>query len=274
MKPKKPSDFSQASIYDLLNLGTDYSDRIISFADRYAHWRRINSIIKHFHREAKKAKRQNFNTLDIGCGKGYIDFKLKESVNKNCHLRVIGIDNYKPAIDFANTRKEFLNRGDCHFELMDACSLKFENDFFDIIICSEMLEHFKEPQRAINEINRVLKKGGRLILTTRFVYPLHDVPYDYFRYTKYGLRELFKDWKIDVLESESESLESIAILLQRLIFQINYKFNKFIKVILLVQVQFFLFLNRFVSKEFGDIKKETIEKDIMSSGYYLVCRKR
>ena len=62
----------------------------------------------------------------------------------------------------------------------DVHNLPFKDGEFGVVLCTEALEHFKEPQRAINEINRVLKKGGRLILTTRFVYPLHDVPYDYF----------------------------------------------------------------------------------------------
>jgi len=166
MKLKKSFDFSQANVYVLLHLDADYADRIISFADRYSHWRRIDSIINCFCRVVRKSKKQRFNILDAGCGRGYIDFKLKESANKDYNLQVTGIDKYKPAIDFANTRKKFLNRDDCSFELMDVCSLRFENDFFDIVICSEVLEHLKEPRLAIKEIYRVLKKGGLAIITT------------------------------------------------------------------------------------------------------------
>lgn len=169
-------------------------------------------------------------------------------------------------VDIDKTRKPDL--------VADAHKLPFNDNEFNIILCTEVLEHLKNPQKAINEMRRILKKGGKLILTTRFVYPLHDSPYDYFRYTKYGLKELFKNWNIEYLESESESLEGIAILLQRLIFQVDYKFNKFIKIILLIFVKIFLFLNKFIKYEFGNIGKSINEKNIMTSGYHLVCRKK
>lgn len=166
MEPKEPFDFSQARIYDLFDLDAHYPDRIVSFADRYVHWHRIYSIIKYFRREIKKRGGRDFNVLDIGCGRGYIDFKLKGSVSKDYNLQVIGIDSYKPAIDFANTRKKYLHRDDCDFELMDASNLRFENDSFDIVMCLELLEHIKEPQIVIKEMYRVLKKGGFAIIST------------------------------------------------------------------------------------------------------------
>jgi len=155
----------------------------------------------------------------------------------------------------------------------DIHKMPFQDNKFEIILCTEVLEHLKNPSMAISEMRRVLKEGGKLILTTRFIFPIHDAPNDYFRYTKYGLRELFKDWQILELKAETTSLETIAVLLQRLIFQINYKGNKFIKGILLILIKIFLFLNKFIKVEFGDIKKEQPEKNILTSGYYLVCKK-
>ncbi len=166
MESKEPFDFSSANLYVLLHLDADYPDKTISFTERYMHWRRIDSVLKCFQKEIKKRKMQNFKILDIGCGNGYLDFKLKDTVDRNCKLQITGIDSYKPAIDFANTRKEFLHRDDCHFELMDACELSFENDLFDVVICSEVLEHLKEPRMVIKEIYRVLKKDGLAIITT------------------------------------------------------------------------------------------------------------
>ncbi len=153
----------------------------------------------------------------------------------------------------------------------DIHKMPFKDSEFEIILCTEVLEHLKNPQVAIGEMKRVLKEDGKLILTTRFIFPIHDAPNDYFRYTKYGLRELFKEWEILGLEAEATSVETIAVLLQRLIFQINYKYNKFIKAILFIFIQIFMFLNKFIKVEFGDIKKEQTEKDILTSGYYLVA---
>jgi 2-polyprenyl-3-methyl-5-hydroxy-6-metoxy-1,4-benzoquinol methylase len=65
--------------------------------------------------------------------------------------------------------------------------LPFKDGEFDNILCTEVLEHLAEPAAAILEMERVLKPGGKLILTTCFIFPIHDAPGDYFRYTKYGL---------------------------------------------------------------------------------------
>lgn len=78
--------------------------------------------------------------------------------------------------------------------------MKVGNDRFDGVIATEVLEHSSEPQRAINEINRVLKKGGKCILTTRFMYPFHQNPHDYFRFSKEGLEHLFRGFsKVEII---------------------------------------------------------------------------
>lgn len=59
---------------------------------------------------------------------------------------------------------------------------------YDIVLCSEVLEHLPLPEQALTSINRVLKSGGRLVLTVPFLSRLHEEPNDYFRYTSHGLR--------------------------------------------------------------------------------------
>src|SRR6476661_3646451 len=78
----------------------------------------------------------------------------------------------------------------------DAQALGVRDAAFDVVLCTEVLEHLREPQQAIDEMFRVLKPGGRLLLTTRFLFPIHDAPDDYFRYTKYGLRYLLRRFEI------------------------------------------------------------------------------
>jgi SAM-dependent methyltransferase len=71
-----------------------------------------------------------------------------------------------------------------------AHALPFGDNEFDIVLCTEMLEHVPDPQAVLSEIQRVLRPGGRLIMTTPFLVPLHEEPYDFFRYTSHGLRHL------------------------------------------------------------------------------------
>src|SRR5581483_6584928 len=56
----------------------------------------------------------------------------------------------------------------------------------------QVLEHVAEPQKVITELHRVLRPGGSLFLTVPLVGELHEEPYDFYRYTPYGLRHLFE----------------------------------------------------------------------------------
>lgn len=70
----------------------------------------------------------------------------------------------------------------------DAASLPFMDHCFDAVTCLEVLEHVAEPEIVMGEISRVLKPGGRVWISTPFLYPLHDAPFDFRRYTEFGLR--------------------------------------------------------------------------------------
>jgi SAM-dependent methyltransferase len=156
----------------------------------------------------------------------------------------------------------------------DAHSLPFKDSEFELVLCTEVLEHVKNPQKVIDEIGRVLKPGGRVILTTRFVYPLHDTPHDHWRFTKYGLKELFKDWEVIELVGETKNFSTIAALLQRMCFQSDFIFGKPMKFVVLLIAWMLSHLDFLTRKEYGDIKKSKLENDLMPTGYYIVCQKK
>lgn len=74
----------------------------------------------------------------------------------------------------------------------DALRLPFRDAVVDAVVCSEALEHLPDPFGALTEIARVLKPGGRALVTVPFAIGLHEAPRDFFRYTPYGLQELCK----------------------------------------------------------------------------------
>ena len=70
--------------------------------------------------------------------------------------------------------------------LSDATSIPVENASFDAVLCTEVLEHVPEPIRVISEISRVLRPGGKLILTAPLGSGIHQEPYHYYGgYTPY-----------------------------------------------------------------------------------------
>lgn len=58
----------------------------------------------------------------------------------------------------------------------------------DCALCTEVLEHCPEPEEVLREVWRVLRPGGILFLTVPFLWPLHEAPYDYYRYTPFALQ--------------------------------------------------------------------------------------
>lgn len=68
--------------------------------------------------------------------------------------------------------------------------LPFEDNKFGCVICEHVLEHLEEPAKAIDEIKRVLKPKGLLILVVPFSWPIHEKPYDLWRFSEEGLRAL------------------------------------------------------------------------------------
>ena len=73
---------------------------------------------------------------------------------------------------------------------------------FDHVVLTQVLEHVPEPARVLAELHRVLKPGGTLWLTAPFFYAEHERPYDFFRYTQFGLRRLLESAGFEVLEVE------------------------------------------------------------------------
>lgn len=69
-------------------------------------------------------------------------------------------------------------------------AMPIENDLFDAILCTEVLEHLEKPYESVQEMYRVLKPGGKLFLTVPMSHAEHQTPYDFFRYTSFGLEKI------------------------------------------------------------------------------------
>lgn len=80
------------------------------------------------------------------------------------------------------------------------------DSFFDLVVCTEVLEHTLDPFSAIKEINRILKVGGKLLLSTPFDFRIHGPLPDCWRFTEHGLRTILKEYRfVDVNPLENEN---------------------------------------------------------------------
>ncbi len=155
-----------------------------------------------------------------------------------------------------------------------AYDLPFKDGEVEAVLSTDVFEHLKDPVKAVAEMKRVLKKGGTVIFATRFIFPIHDSPNDFWRFTKYGLRELFKDFDIVELEAETVNFSTISILLQRIGFQTKLRFNKPAKLFIFLLARLLTHCNWIITEEYGDICRKNKEDGMMASGYYLVAKKR
>jgi SAM-dependent methyltransferase len=75
----------------------------------------------------------------------------------------------------------------------DALRLPVMDQSFDIVFATQVIEHVTNPHVMVRECKRILRPKGCLILSGPFFWPLHEEPYDFFRFTKYGFEQLVKD---------------------------------------------------------------------------------
>lgn len=85
----------------------------------------------------------------------------------------------------------------------DGMKLPFRDASVDSAICLEVAEHVSDPQTLLLEISRVLKPGGQLFISAPFLYPIHDAPHDFQRFTRHGLQYLVERAGLRILGIES-----------------------------------------------------------------------
>ena len=82
----------------------------------------------------------------------------------------------------------------------DGNTIPFENHTFDSILCNQVFEHVFNPDEFLQEINRVTKTHGKLLLTVPFVWDEHEQPYDYARYSSFGLKHMLEKHGFEIME--------------------------------------------------------------------------
>lgn len=85
----------------------------------------------------------------------------------------------------------------------DATAIPLAGASVDLIVCKQVLEHIPEPVRLLEEVRRVLHPGGRILLSTNQSWPQHQQPYDFFRFTSFGLRWCFERAGLEVERMEA-----------------------------------------------------------------------
>lgn len=182
------------------------------------------------------------NFLDLGCGN-----KPYQSLYMPLTVSQVGCDVVQSDQNSVDV-------------LCPATDLKFDNSQFDTVLCTQVLEHVFEHDKLMSEAFRVLKPGGHLILTVPFAWELHEEPYDFFRYTRHALKQLFEQtgFEIDYIKPNGGKWAAIYQLRNNMMYSSFRKrktfFNK-VKKILYMELRLTQLRNHFavwMDKRFYD----------------------
>jgi len=114
--------------------------------------------------------------LDVGCGT-----KPYEPFFRDAVAEYVGVDVANPAAELEGTVED----------------IPVRDGSFDLVLCTQTLEHANDPARAVRELRRVVAAGGRVLASTHGVQVYHPNPDDLWRWTHAGLERLFRengDW--------------------------------------------------------------------------------
>lgn len=125
-------------------------------------------------------KKITVDVLDVGCG----EMPWRKWISKD--VNYCGID-----VDYSDKFSMQPNLDRVIY--FDGMKIPFDGESFNNVLCIEVLEHTKHPASLIKEMYRVLRKRGKILISVPFSARQHHVPHDYYRYTKFLLRELLEE---------------------------------------------------------------------------------
>jgi len=137
--------------------------------------------------------------LDVGCG--YMPYRDMVSSNGKV-TEYIGMDLEDSEI--YNQVKADL--------YWDGYKIPLQDNSVNTVLLTEVLEHCPNPGLVLDEIRRILIPGGRVIFSVPFIWYLHEVPFDFYRYTPYAITKMFGDRDFTFLSLETYGNNNAAFL--------------------------------------------------------------
>ena len=121
----------------------------------------------------------------------------------------------------ADLSSEFGMRRQSNITYYEGKRLPYDDDSFDHVLCTEVLEHVADPAAFLADLKRVLRQGGTLILTVPWSARLHHLPYDYSRFTRFGLIALLNTAGFSDVTVEERGNDIAVIAIKLLVLMIR-----------------------------------------------------
>lgn len=139
------------------------------------------------------------DVLDVGCGS-----KPYRKLFKNANSYV--------GLEYDTPENRASKNADYFY---DGTRFPFLDSHFDSLVCNQVFEHVFNPNEFMNEVFRILKPGGTLLITVPFVWDEHEQPYDFARYSSFGIRSILERQGFAIID-QRKSMDDIRVIFQLL----------------------------------------------------------
>lgn len=151
--------------------------------------------------------------LDVGCGR-----KPYKRILRNV-TEYIGMDIENPGHDHSEEDIDVF---------YDGKTFPFPDSHFDSLLTNQVFEHVFNPSEFLSEINRVLKPNGHLLLTVPFIWDEHEQPFDYGRYSSFGIKHVLEQngFRILMHYKSGAGIQAVIQLVNLFIYKKFYSRNR------------------------------------------------
>lgn len=192
--------------------------------------------------------------LDIGCGNKPYEQLFSGRITKYVGCDVVQSDQNKVDV------------------LCPATNLHFQHEEFDTVFTTQVIEHVDDPAKMLAEANRVMKMDGHIIVSAPFCWELHEEPYDFYRYSKYGLQVMMGKAGFEVISITANGGKWAAIMQMNL----NMIYSTFKKKTFMRRLLKFLFVQLHITAVCNRLAvwmDKKFHDELLTLNYVVVARK-
>lgn len=158
--------------------------------------------------------------------------RFAESIDRSGKALIVFAEfEYEHLLDDYDVMPRHVYDSDKYLDYFD----NYDEEGYDVVVCSGLLEHVKDPDKLIEKLHSVLKPGGKAYVSASSVFSIHRGPENYFHFTHFGARHLFEkySWSDLKISGSCGPFRSLGINCQRILLQtrINILFRPFIELL-------------------------------------------
>lgn len=130
--------------------------------------------------------KEGFRVFDIGCGNKPFEQYIRTLIKRD-------EPEYYVGCDIAQSSEQKVDI------ICDAANISVKESVYDVVICTEVVEHVFEHRKVFEEAYGLLRPGGVFIVSAPFVWDIHEAPYDFYRFTRYGFQRLLSETGFEIV---------------------------------------------------------------------------